>query len=206
MKEQFTRKRIIQSAEDLYAAVDFSDVSMRAISDSAKVNIPSIYHYYQSEEEILEHILKATEQLIMLHLPCNRETDSPIEQLLAFIADFLSRLLGKNHLILIFLKARNGNIAIGLRGYIERIETRIASILDALLDQCRRAGTFTLDIPNQIVINVFFIMMTEAGRYKRRYLLTTPGTINCTGQEVLPAVQLNQLRQPIEALFRYILM
>ncbi|SFW89509.1 TetR/AcrR family transcriptional regulator [Chitinophaga sancti] len=202
MKEQFTRKRIIKSAEDLFAAFDFSDVSMRAISNSARVNISSIYYYYHSKEALLEHILKATEQLIILHLPCNQKMDNPIDQLVRFTSDFLSRLLGDSNLILIFLKARNGNIEAGLRGYIDRIEAMIASALDTLLDQCRRSGVITLAIPNQIIINVFFIMMSEAARYKRRYLLANP---DGSGQEALLAAQLHQLRQPIEALFRYIL-
>jgi AcrR family transcriptional regulator len=205
MKEQFTRKRITKSAEDLFAAFDFSDVSMRSISNRAKVNISSIYYYYQSKEELFEHILKETEQFIILHLPFNRKMDSPIDQLLGFTADFLNRLLGDNNLILIFLKARISNVDAGVREYIDRIEAMVSSNLDALLNQCRRLGTFTLDIPNQIIINVFFIMMTEAGLYKRRYLLPYLDTIHCSGQDEFLVSQLNRLRQPIEALFRYIL-
>ncbi|SFD86132.1 hypothetical protein SAMN05518672_103563 [Chitinophaga sp. CF118] len=39
MKEQSTRNRIIKSAEDHLVACGFADVSMKSISEKAKVNI-----------------------------------------------------------------------------------------------------------------------------------------------------------------------
>lgn len=205
MKEQFTRNRIIKSAEDLFAAFDFADVSMRSISNRAEVNISSIYYYYQSKEELLEHILKNAEQFIMLHLQCSHEMYSPIDQFLGYTSDFLTRLLGDSNLILIFLKNRISNADARVRSYIDRIETEVSSILEALLNQCRSSGTFTLDIPNQIIINIFFVMMTEAGLYKRRFLLSHLDTVPCPELEEFQATQLNLLRRPIEELFKYIL-
>jgi AcrR family transcriptional regulator len=205
MKKQFTRNRIIKSAEKLFAAFDFADVSMRSISNMAEVNISSIYYYYQSKEELLEHIMKNAEQFMMLHLQCSHEMDSPIDQFLGYTSDFLTKLLGDSNLILIFLKTRIGNADARVRSYIDRIETEVSGILEALLNHCRRVGAFTLNIPNQVIINVFFIMMTEAGLYKRRLLISRLDTVPCPECEEFQVTQLNLLRHPIEALFRYIL-
>lgn len=205
MKEQFTRRKIIKSAEDLFAAFDFSEVSVNSIANRAQVNISSIYYHYHSKEGLLEHILRETEQYIVLHFPGDDGTVRPIDQFLEYTADFLDKLLHDNNLLLIFLKARISNIAAYVMMYTERIEARVSAFLDGLLNQCRMTGALTLDIPNQIFINVFFIMMTEAGLYKRRYLRSYVDTDLFSLQEAFQVAHLVQLHPPIEALFKYIL-
>jgi len=51
--------RIVEAGGRLFAEQGFHATGIRAIAQAAKVSIGSIYHYFESKEEILERIVRA---------------------------------------------------------------------------------------------------------------------------------------------------
>jgi len=52
-----TRERILDSAERLFADHGFEGASIRAIVDSAKVNLAAVHYHFRSKEALLEAVL-----------------------------------------------------------------------------------------------------------------------------------------------------
>src|SRR5215469_1511046 len=52
-----TTERILDSAERLFADHGFEGASIRAIVDSAKVNLAAVHYHFRSKEALLEAVL-----------------------------------------------------------------------------------------------------------------------------------------------------
>lgn len=85
MKEQTTRERIIQSAEDIMLEKSFHSVGLKQILDAAEVPKGSFYHYFSSKEQFGVEMLKdymneSTAAKRQALSPSNPESD-PVKRL-----------------------------------------------------------------------------------------------------------------------------
>src|SRR5437870_13392240 len=63
----YTKQRILDSAERLFADYGFAGVSLRAIIADARVNLAAIHYHYRSKEALFDAVLLRRLQ------PINRE-------------------------------------------------------------------------------------------------------------------------------------
>jgi AcrR family transcriptional regulator len=71
MKTISARNRVMTTAEELFKLHDFSNVSIRNISENAQVNISMIYYYFGSKEGLLENIMGRAECILDVQLEPN---------------------------------------------------------------------------------------------------------------------------------------
>jgi TetR/AcrR family transcriptional repressor of nem operon len=95
MKEQTTKERILEAAEELMLEKGFHSVGLKQILDAVKVPKGSFYHYFESKEqfgvEMLKHYLGAItvwKQRVLL----SQETEpDPLKRLFTYLDNSIDR-------------------------------------------------------------------------------------------------------------------
>ena len=57
MKQKYTKTKILNAAEDLFAARGPNAVSLRQVISRAKVNLAAIHYHFGSKESLLQAVL-----------------------------------------------------------------------------------------------------------------------------------------------------
>ncbi len=95
MKEQTTKERILEAAEELMLERGFHSVGLKQILDAVKVPKGSFYHYFKSKEqfgvEMLKHYLGAITVWKRQKLLCPEAEPDPLKRLFAYLDNSIGR-------------------------------------------------------------------------------------------------------------------
>jgi len=97
-----TRRRILETALDLFAAQGYEGASTRQIAEGAGVNLPAIQYYFGNKEglyrAIIDDITAETDRQMASVAPCVRAAldapDASREQLAALLGEILETFVG----------------------------------------------------------------------------------------------------------------
>ncbi len=89
MKEQTTRERILEAAEELMLEKSFHSVGLKQLLDAVKVPKGSFYHYFESKEqfgvEMLKHYVHAASTHKRQNLLSSEKIADPLERLFTYL-------------------------------------------------------------------------------------------------------------------------
>ncbi|HJN15266.1 MAG TPA: TetR/AcrR family transcriptional regulator [Armatimonadota bacterium] len=89
--EQATRKRILKSAETVFAKQGFRGATIEAISAKAKVNRALLYYYFESKEHIYGILVEQGAQVFQEILDRASSADAkPLPKLAEFIREYIN--------------------------------------------------------------------------------------------------------------------
>ncbi|OPY76690.1 MAG: HTH-type transcriptional repressor KstR2 [Syntrophorhabdus sp. PtaU1.Bin058] len=93
-----TRKRILETAGEVFAMSGYRNTTIREICRSAGVNIAAVNYHFGNKEGLYLAVLKYRQEVAFRKYPLDfgtASTDPPEERLRAFIRSFVTRILGE---------------------------------------------------------------------------------------------------------------
>jgi len=93
-----TRERILEAAGEVFAMSGYRNTTIREICRCAGVNIAAVNYHFRNKEGLYLAVLKYRQEVAFRKYPLDfgaAVTDTPEEQLRAFIRSFVSRILGE---------------------------------------------------------------------------------------------------------------
>lgn len=164
-----TRARIIQSGEKLFARYGISNVTIRQIAKESGVNRSTIYYYYQSKEDLFEHILNHIELVFGEDFSIAVEKNDPLEQVSEFCWLFFDKYNQNINLVTLFLDERiKSNQNERVKKTIRKVENTINEALEKILDNCRDLGYLKSDLSNLVYIKMIFGILVETVLFQKR--------------------------------------
>ena len=139
------RRRIQETALDLFDREGFENVSVEEIAQAAGCSVGNIYHYFKSKDELAiqltQHVDEAYQVLEQAYLA---DTDrSGREKLLDFVGRSLEISVGDEVLYKAFIHGLRYPEQGGLKGSEKRVYYRL---LGELVDLCRREGSIRQEL------------------------------------------------------------
>jgi AcrR family transcriptional regulator len=138
------RRRIQETALDLFDREGFENVSVEEIAQAAGCSVGNIYHYFKSKDELA---IQLTQQLEQAYLA---DTDrSGREKLLDFVGRSLEISVGDGVLYKAFIHGLRYPEQGVLKGSEKRVYYRL---LGELVDLCRREGSIRQELTTAEVV------------------------------------------------------
>ena len=139
------RRRILETALDLFDREGFENVSVEEIAQAAGCSVGNIYHYFKSKDELAiqltQHVDEAYQVLEQAYLA---DTDrSGREKLLDFVGRSLEISVGDEVLYKAFIHGLRYPEQGVLKGSEKRVYYRL---LGELVDLCRREGSIRQEL------------------------------------------------------------
>jgi AcrR family transcriptional regulator len=86
MHPELRRKQIVDTAVRLFFTMGYEGASLRDLADQVGINKATVYHYFESKEEILFHIVdRVGEELVEGVREAQRSSPDPLTELEAMI-------------------------------------------------------------------------------------------------------------------------
>ena len=167
------RRRIQETALDLFDREGFENVSVEEIAQAAGCSVGNIYHYFKSKDELAiqltQHVDEAYQVLEQAYLA---DTDrSGREKLLDFVGRSLEISVGDEVLYKAFIHGLRYPEQGVLKGSEKRVYYRL---LGELVDLCRREGSIRQELITAEVVEELVTlhrgMLFEWRIYEVRYL------------------------------------
>ena len=197
-QKDFTRKRILDCAERLFARKGFRNTSMREIATSAGVGLSNIYNYFENKDRIFCTLLQPLtdefdRMLVDHHNPKNVERMLPMLNTLE--EQYLTDMVGEyHHLVthywrqmqLLFFKAQGSS----LESFIDTFSKRCVQQVQAFLQQVGRKTAdgytqvpdFTIHLHTIWMLTLFKeITGRDISPHDSRQILTDYVTFECIG-------------------------
>src|SRR5438128_405477 len=93
-----TRERIIRAAMELFYAQGYHATGLAQILKEARVNSGSLYHFFESKEELLLAVLDGYREMLwpVLLQPIFAEVEDPLERIFALLNGYREGLLASD--------------------------------------------------------------------------------------------------------------
>lgn len=147
MKQQTTKERILEAAEELMLQQSFHSVGLKQLLDVVKVPKGSFYHYFESKEKFGVEMMKHYMEQASVHkrsflLNREKEPDS-LKRLFYYLEGsitFMNKNPGKYPCLAIKLASEVADISEGMRGELVKGFQDWISIYQTVLDDAVAAG------------------------------------------------------------------
>ena len=145
------RRRIQETALDLFDREGFENVSVEEIAQAAGCSVGNIYHDFKSKDELASQLIQhVNEAYHVLEQPYLADTDSSgREKLLDFVARSLEISVGDEVLYKAFIHGLRYPEQGVLKGSEKRVYYRL---LGELVDLCRREGSIRQELTTAEVV------------------------------------------------------
>jgi AcrR family transcriptional regulator len=163
-----TQSKLIEIAIPLFASKGFSAVSVREVTDAAKINIAAISYHFNGKEGLYQAVLE--EQLApvlqALQIAQNNDSLSPIERL-RFYADQIARIHAQRPYLARFMASEVTNPTDYGGPIIEKYLSHVHQFMRTALQEGIASGDFQPDL------NLTYAVVSLAG-ILNFYFLTKP--------------------------------
>ena len=141
LQPEIRRQQILDAAVRLFYEVGFEAASLRDLASRVGINKATIYHYFESKEEILSHIIGEVGQAL-LHgvVDASRGPGDPVQVLEAMVRFQIGYLEAHLEGIKVLVEEKK-SLRADLRARVRADETEIFRRYKEVLVRCQEAGT-----------------------------------------------------------------
>ena len=160
------QKQLYDAAARLFAAQGYHATSLRELAEALGLNKSSLYHYFDSKQELLYQLLDdyISEALAEIQSLCSGERD-PEEKLADFMR-YYTRFYARDLDRLALLVNEVDNLEPRLRKVLEKKERRYLAALTDIFEQLREQGRLK-QVPSTVAAFAFFGMVHYSFRWYR---------------------------------------
>ncbi|MBU4565326.1 MAG: TetR/AcrR family transcriptional regulator [Desulfarculus sp.] len=160
------QKQLYDAAARLFAAQGYHATSLRELAEALGLNKSSLYHYFDSKQELLYQLLDdyISEALAGIKSLCAGPRD-PEEKLADFMR-YYTRFYARDLDRLALLVNEVDNLEPRYRKVLEKKERRYLAALTDILDQLREQGRLK-EVPSTVAAFAFFGMVHYTFRWYR---------------------------------------
>jgi TetR/AcrR family transcriptional regulator len=166
--ETATRSKLIKIATHLFATKGLAAVSVREVTDAAKINVSAISYYFNGKEKLYQAVLEEQLAPILqaLQLAQTNDSISAIERI-TFYADQISRIHAQRPCLARFMSSELSNPTDYGGPVIERHLSQVYHFMQTALQEGVTKGDFRADL------NVPYAAVSLAG-ILNFYFITKP--------------------------------
>ncbi len=162
-KAQENRRRILESAEKVFARKGFDGANMREIAAAAGVNKFMLYYHFEDKQTLFERVLDAISRPVFRKLTDTIDGAASLEEAIGAVYDLYARLFAKNEGRLRSFMARE--IAAGAPRAGKLLKLKLPVILDHWAPKIERdLGRGPLP-ERQLALAVMNIMLSIVSRF-----------------------------------------
>ncbi|MBI5018386.1 MAG: TetR/AcrR family transcriptional regulator [Deltaproteobacteria bacterium] len=141
LQPEIRRQQILDAAIHLFYQVGFEAASLRDLASRVGINKATIYHYFESKEEILSHIIgEVGQQLLEGVVDAARGPGDPVQVLEAMVRFQIGYLEAHLEGIKVLVEEKK-SLRADLRARVRSEETEIFRRYKDVLVRCQEAGT-----------------------------------------------------------------
>ncbi len=169
-KAQENRRRILESAEKVFARKGFDGANMREIAAAAGVNKFMLYYHFEDKQTLFDRVLDAISKPVFLKLTDTIDRAASLEEAISDVYDLYAQLFAKNGGRLRSFMARE--IAAGAPRASELFKLRAPAIFDhwaPKIEQDLGCGPLP---ERQLALTVMNIMLSIVSRFLMQPLFT----------------------------------
>lgn len=158
-----SRNMIIQSATELFSQKGLKSTSIADIMNNSQLGIGTFYNYFQSKDDLLNHLLShiATDiREFFVELVTKKSSNTVI---LKEIVLYSAQVLDKNRFILpLFMRASEKSANVALKGKVGSTALPFKALFDEIISTGQESGEFRSDIPAEIITEMFHSLFQTA--------------------------------------------
>jgi AcrR family transcriptional regulator len=174
------REEILQVAAELFAAKGYEETTIREIGDAAGILSGSLYHHFQTKEEMLHDLLKGFVSMIPEYRAIVDRGRGPKETICAMIELGLRTVVSNPHIVAITVHERNFLARHPTFSYVETAWKDISKIWYGVLQRGADEGVFRNDLDLHLVLRMINDLVASAvgwyrsgGRYSIDKIIDT---------------------------------
>ena len=142
MSTQTTKKRILDTAEEIMLEKSFHSVGLKQILDAVKVPKGSFYHYFDSKEqfgaEMLQHYMNEASEDKRRELIFNKQEPNPLKRLFDYLdgsVEFIQSNVGRFPCLALKLASEVSDLSEAMRAELARGFAEWIDIYREVLDE-----------------------------------------------------------------------
>ncbi len=140
MPPHVRRQQIIDTAVQLFYTIGYEGASLRDLARNVGINKATIYHYFDSKEEILFHILDLVGQSLLGGLiEANKSSDDPMKRLEAMVRFQLGYMEGNLERIRVLVEEQK-SLGPELAKKTKIVQGEILKLYENVLEECMAKG------------------------------------------------------------------
>ncbi|WP_168433420.1 TetR/AcrR family transcriptional regulator [Pontiella sulfatireligans] len=199
MKEQTTKERILEAAEELMLERSFHSVGLKQILDAVKVPKGSFYYYFESKEQFGVEMMKHYMDQASVHkrsFLLNREKEpDPLKRLFTYLEGsiaFMDKHPGKFPCLAIKLASEVSDISAGMREELVKGFQDWINIYREVLNDAVKAGLLPEDL--DIDTEAELIQDHWAGAAQRAVIFQTSEPVRHTVEYIKNRIENMEVR------------
>lgn len=158
------KELILDSMEQLMAAMPYGEISVDAIAKQAGIGKGSIYYYFKSKDEILYSIIEQSYRRAIreyFHSMRSRTEASALEKIKGLFQSFIKKDFSGNEKNLLVTLNLNDDLLLHSKMKYAAVQ-EISPVLEELLEQGIREGSIKTDTPKEsaemiVAVLTFFL-------------------------------------------------
>lgn len=140
MPPDIRRRQILDTAVNLFYEIGFEGASLRDLAQKVGINKATVYHYFESKEEILYHILDEVGQSLLGGLEeARRSSTDPVECLRAMVRFQIFYMEANVEGIKVLVEEQK-SLGIEIAERTKVVQDQILKLYESVLKQCMDDG------------------------------------------------------------------
>ena len=179
-KSSRRREEILQVAAELFAAKGFEETTIREIGDAAGILSGSLYHHFQTKEEMLHDLLREFVEMIPQYQAIVDRGQPPKETIQAMIDLGLRTAVNNPHIVAITVHERKFLARNPTFAYVQSAWRDMSKIWYGVLDRGAAEGVVRDDLDLRLVLRMMNDLIASAvdwyrpgGRYSIDKIIRT---------------------------------
>jgi AcrR family transcriptional regulator len=179
-KTSARREEILQVAARLFAAKGFEETTIREIGDAAGILSGSLYHHFQTKEEMLHELVRGFVAMIPQYQAIVDQRRGPKETICDMIRLGLETTVSNPHIVAITVHERKFLARQPDFAYVETAWRDISRIWHGVLERGVAEGAFRSDLDLHLVLRAINDLVAAAvdwyrpgGRYSIEQIIDT---------------------------------
>lgn len=197
--------KILDTAEELFAARGYDGTSVRDIAEASNVNVAMISYYFGSKEKLMQDIFLRRSETLSAKIETLLKDDSlsPFEKIESVIENYLDRIVEKHKFYKLMLCEQSLRNNDTISGLLKEMKMRNSASVAKLIKHGQEKKVFKEDVDVVLLINTLFgtAMHTYIGLdfYKEYH------DIQVGSEEELHSIMKTRLTKHIRELYKAIL-